>query len=95
MGTILNQSKEARQTCKQVKEESEKMYTMYDKNGNPGIVDVWASKQVEEDAIKAMGKIEMVQRGLDKNSKVKEEYKREYNEMDKIRKEAKSNCKRK
>ena len=70
------------------------MYDMYDKNGKPGMIDIKVSEKVATDTEKAMAKIEIVQKGLEKDSIKAEDYKREYNKMKEIHEEAKNNCKR-
>lgn len=94
MGTILNQAKETLRTYKQVKEDAKKMYTMYDKDGNPDIVDILASENVRDDAGIAIGEIKVLKKAL-KNSSKKEQYEMKQQEMELIREEAKNNCRKK
>lgn len=94
MGTVLNQAKETLRTYKQVKEDAKKMYTMYDKDGNPGIVDILASENVRDDAGIAIGEIKVLKKAL-KNSSKKEQYEMKQQEMELIREEAKNNCRKK
>ena len=94
MGTVLNQAKEALRTYEQVKEEAKKMYSMYTREGNPGMIDILASEKVRDDAGIAIGEIKVLKKAL-KNSSKKEQYEMNQQEMELIREEAKHNCRKK